>query len=193
MVVLGISGRIASGKSTVSRYIKKIKKNTLILDVDKVAKNIYSKNPVILNELRKIFGDEVFNSDGDLIYKSLAEKVFSSKTELEKLNRLMFPLIRSEVKNILNENRDKNYIIIEAAILFDCKLDLMCDYIILVDTSDERRKIFLKNKNFLDDDIELRIEGQHIKINRKKVNFIINNNNSKESLLKKVEKILKNI
>ncbi|MBU4313637.1 MAG: dephospho-CoA kinase [Actinobacteria bacterium] len=193
MVVLGITGRIASGKSTVSRYIKKIKKNTLILDVDKVAKNIYSKNPVILNELRKIFGDEVFNSDGDLIYKSLAEKVFSSKTELEKLNRLMFPLIRSEVKNILNENRDKNYIIIEAAILFDCKLDLMCDYIILVDTSDERREIFLKNKNFLDDDIELRIEGQHIKINRKKVNFIINNNNSKESLLKKVEKILKNI
>ncbi|MBE3093064.1 MAG: dephospho-CoA kinase [Chloroflexi bacterium] len=193
MVVLGISGRIASGKSTVSRYIKKIKKNTLILDVDKVAKNIYSKNPVILNELRKIFGDEVFNSDGDLIYKSLAEKVFSSKTELEKLNRLMFPLIRSEVKNILNENRDKNYIIIEAAILFDCKLDLMCDYIILVDTSDEIREIFLKNKNFLDDDIELRIEGQHIKINRKKVNFIINNNNSKESLLKKVEKILKNI
>ncbi|MBU2562840.1 MAG: dephospho-CoA kinase [Actinobacteria bacterium] len=193
MVVLGITGRIASGKSTVSRYIKKIKKNTLILDVDKVAKNIYSKNPVILNELRKIFGDEVFNSDGDLIYKSLAEKVFSSKTELEKLNKLMFPLIGSELKNILNENRDKNYIIIEAAILFDCKLDLMCDYIILVDTSDERREIFLKNKNFLDDDIELRIEGQHIKINRKKVNFIINNNNSKESLLKKVEKILKNI
>jgi len=164
-----------------------------MLDVDKVAKNIYSKNPEILNELRKIFGDEVFNSDGDLIYKSLAEKVFSSKTELEKLNRLMFPLIRSEVKNILNENRYKNYIIIEAAILFDCKLDLMCDYIILVDTSDRRREIFLKNKNFLDDDVELRIEGQHIKINRRKVNFIINNNNSKESLLKKVEKILKNI
>ncbi|MBM3703251.1 MAG: dephospho-CoA kinase [Actinobacteria bacterium] len=193
MVVLGITGRIASGKSTVSRYIKKIKRNTLMLDVDKVAKNIYSKNPEILNELRKIFGDEVFNSDGDLIYKSLAEKVFSSKTELEKLNRLMFPLIRSEVKNILNENRYKNYIIIEAAILFDCKLDLMCDYIILVDTSDRRREIFLKNKNFLDDDVELRIEGQHIKINRRKVNFIINNNNSKESLLKKVEKILKNI
>jgi len=105
----------------------------------------------------------------------------------------MFPLIRSEVKNILNENRDKNYIIIEAAILFDCKLDLMCDYIILVDNSEERREIFLKNKNFLDDDIELRIEGQYIKINRKKVNFIINNNNSKESLLKKVEKIFKNI
>lgn len=163
------------------------------MDIDKAAKNIYSKNPEVMNELRKIFGDGVFNFDGDLIYKALAEKVFSSKTELEKLNRLMFPLIRSEVKNILNENQDKNYIIIEAAILFDCKLDPMCDYIILVDTTDERREIFLKNKNFLDDDIELRIEGQHIKINRKKVDFIINNNNSKESLLKKVEKILKNI
>ena len=135
----------------------------------------------------------VFDSGGDLIYKALAEKVFSGKTELEKLDRLMFPLIRSEVKNILNENQDKNYIIIEAAILFNCKLDSMCDYIILVDTTDRRREIFLKNKNFQDTDIELRIEGQHIKIDKKKVNFVINNNSSKESLFKKVEKILKNI
>ena len=135
----------------------------------------------------------VFDSGGDLIYKALAEKVFSGKTELEKLDRLMFPLIRSEVKNILNENQDKNYIIIEAAILFNCKLDSMCDYIILVDTTDRRREIFLKNKNFQDTDIELRIEGQHIKIDKKKVNFVINNNSSKESLFKKVEKVLKNI
>jgi len=165
----------------------------LILDVDKTAKNIYSKDPKILNEIRKIFGDGVFSSDGDLIYKALAEKVFSRKTELEKLDRLMFPLIRSEVENILNENQNKNYIIIEAAILFDCELDSMCDYIILVNTTDQRREIFLKNKNFQDADIELRIEGQHIKIDKKKVNFVVNNDSSREILLKKVEKILKNI
>jgi len=105
----------------------------------------------------------------------------------------MFPLIRSEVENILNENQNKNYIIIEAAILFDCKLDPMCDYIILVNTTDRRREIFLKNKNFQDADIELRIEGQYIKIDKKKVDFVVNNDSSREILLKKVEKILKNI
>ena len=190
---MGITGRIASGKSTVTRYIKKIKKNVLILDIDRVAKNIYSKIPGVLDKLKGIFGNEIFSSDGDLIFESLAEKVFSSKIELRKLNRLMFPLIRSEVKNILSKSRDKDYIIIDAAVLFDCKLDLFCDYIILIDASDKRRGAFLKNEGFSDDNTELRIKGQHIKINKEKVTFIIYNDGSKRNLLEKVERVLKDI
>ena len=186
-------GKIASGKSSVSRYIKKFKEKVLILDVDKFAKNIYSKNTEVLNKLKKIFGDDIFNHNKNLIFSALAEKVFSSKSELNKLNRIMFPLIRREVKNVMDKNYDKNYIIIDAAILFDCKLDLLCDYIILVDTGNERRKIFLKNKNFLDDDIKLRVKGQYIKINEKNINFIIDNDGSEQDLLVKVKDILEKI
>lgn len=190
---MGITGRIASGKSTVARYIEKIKKNVLILDIDKVAKDIYSKTPEVLDKLRSLFGNEIFDSNGSLVFKSLAERVFSNKMELDKLNKLMFPLIRREVKNILNENQDKNYIIMDAAILFDCKLDLICDYIILIDTSAQRRKNFLTNEGFSDSDAELRIKGQYMKMNKEKVTFIINNDGSKRNLLEKVERILESI
>lgn len=164
-----------------------------MLDVDKVAKNIYLKTPGILKKLKALFGDEIFSPGGDLIFKSLAERVFSNKIDLKKLNRLMFPLIRDEVKNILNKSQGRSYIIIDAAILFDCKLDLFCDCVILVDTSSQRRKTFLKNEGFSDNDLKLRMEGQHLKVNKRKVNFIIRNNNSKRNLLDKVKKILKNI
>jgi len=97
------------------------------------------------------------------------------------------------VKNILSKSRDKDYIIIDAAVLFDCKLDLFCDYIILIDASDKRRGAFLKNEGFSDDNTELRIKGQHIKINKEKVTFIINNDGSKRNLLEKVERVLKDI
>lgn len=190
---MGITGRIASGKSTVSGFIKKIKKNVLILDIDKLAKSIYSKNPEILIKLKVIFGNEIFEPEGDLIFESLAEKVFSSKKDLKKLNGLMFPLIRNQVENILNKNQDKDYIIIDAAVLFDCKLDLLCDYIILVEAPGKMRETFLKSKGFSDKKVKLRMKGQHIKIKKEKVSFIIENNSSKRDLPGKVEKILEKI
>ena len=161
--------------------------------MDRLAKNIYFKKPDVLNKVREIFGDDILDYKGDLDFNSLGEKVFSNKKELEKLNRFMFPLIREEVKDLLNKNQKKDYIVVDAAVLFDCKLDLLCDYIILVETSDENRKAFLKNKNLLNNDIKLRIEGQHIKIDREKVDFFIDNNGSKDSLFKRVKDILVNI
>ena len=187
--VLGITGKVASGKSTVTRYVKKIKKGTLIIDADKIAKNIYKKDPEILEKLRQFFGEEIFDSEDNLIFKVLAEKVFSDKKELVKLNKLMFPLIRSEIENILNKNHKRDYIIIDAAILFDCGLDDLCDYIIYVKNSVRRKRLFLKNKGFSDNDIELKIDGQQIKTDKKKIDFIIDNDGSKKSLFKKVEKI----
>ena len=187
--VLGITGKVASGKSTVTRYVKKMKKGTLIIDADKIAKNIYKKDPEILEKLRQFFGEEIFDSEDNLIFKVLAEKVFSDKKELVKLNKLMFPLIRSEIENILNKNHKRDYIIIDAAILFDCGLDDLCDYIIYVKNSVRRKRLFLKNKGFSDNDIELKIDGQQIKTDKKKIDFIIDNDGSKKSLFKKVEKI----
>ncbi len=192
-MVIGITGRIASGKSTVCKYIKGIRKDALLLNIDDTAKNIYFRTPEVLNKLEKMFGSEILDTGGNLDFKSLAQKVFSDKTELMRLNRLMFPLIRREVKNILDKSCNKTYIIMEAAILFECKLDLSCDYIILVDAPVEKRKNFLKQKNFSDYDIELRMRGQYIKVNEKKVDFIIHNNGSRKDLLKKVKEILKNI
>lgn len=156
-----------------------------------MAKSIYSKNPEVLDKLKVIFGKEIFGPDGKLIFESLAEKVFSSKKDLGKLNSLMFPLIRNQVENILNNNQNKDYIIIDAAVLFDCKLDLFCDYIILVEASAKKRKTLLNSKGFSNDKIELRMKGQHIKIQKEKVTFVIDNNGSKKDLLDKVEKIIK--
>lgn len=191
--IVGITGKIASGKSTVSRYLKKIKKNALLLDVDRIAKNIYKKNPDILEKLRHSFGERIFDSQNKLIFSNLGEIVFSDERELVKLNKLMFPLIRKEVENILSGNRKRDYIIIDAAVLFDSGLDDLCDFIIYVRSSIKHRMLFLKNKGLVDDEIKLKIRGQHITIDRGKVNFIIENDSSRERLLEKIEKVASEI
>jgi len=194
-IVLGITGKIASGKSTIGKYIKKQIGNTLFIDVDKVAKNIYCKSQNVRLELMECFGKNVCNFDGAVNYKLLAEKVFSSKKELARLNNLMFGLIEQEIQKIIKANRDKRCIIIDAAILFGSNLYKLCDCIIWVKAGIERRSDFLKlkNKHFSDKDIKLRIEGQHIKIIKKLVNFEICNNGSLEDLYNEVNTIIPEI
>ena len=195
IIVLGITGKTASGKSTIGKYIKKQIGNTLFIDVDKVAKDIYCKNQNVRLGLVECFGKNVCSFDGAVNYKLLAEKVFSSKKELARLNDLMFGLIEQEIQKILKANRDKRCIIIDAAILFGSNLYKQCDCIIWVKAGKKRRNNFLKlkNKHFSDEDIELRLEGQHIKIIQKLVNFEICNNSSLEDLYNKVNIIIPEI
>jgi len=197
IIIIGIVGKTASGKSTASARIeslvKSLSKSVLVIDVDSLAKSIYCKNNSVLKDLRACFGDSIFCEDGTIKYEILANKVFSQRCELEKLNKLMFPLIISEVKELINKNIDKDFIIIDAAILFNCKLYRLCDYIILIKANVSKRKKFLKCKrtNLSDLDIKLRISGQYIKIIKKFVDFIVVNDGSKSDLQEKVDIIFK--
>jgi dephospho-CoA kinase len=197
IIVIGIVGKTASGKSTAGAYIeslaKSLSKSILVIDVDSLAKSIYCKNNSILKDLRACFGDDIFCEDGTIKYEILANKVFSQRCELEKLNKLMFPLIISEVKGFINKNMSKDFIIIDAAILFNCELYRLCDYIILIKANINKRKKLLKDKktNLSDLDIELRTGGQYIKIIKKFVDFTVVNDGSKLDLQKKVDVIFK--
>jgi len=191
--IIGITGVISSGKSTVADFLKKSGGNIKIIDVDETAKSLYGKYPEIKLKVKRVFGKDIFDKKNNIIFTKLAERVFSKEEDLMKLNRIMFPYIRKEIKKLIGSAGDYNHVIIDAAVLFGAKLDLLCDYIILVDSDKEKRKKFLKNKNLSDDEIELRIRGQHIKINNGRVDYTIINSGDEKRLLEKACSIISDI
>jgi dephospho-CoA kinase len=191
--VIGITGMISSGKSTVAEMIRETCEDVIILDVDSVAKELYEKYPEIKKKLRETFGGSIFSKDNAVIYNRLAEIVFSRRSELLKLNRIMFPCLRMEVKGLLRSFSGHKYLIIDAAVLFGAKLDIICDYIIQVDSDEKTRKNFLKNKKLSDNEIELKVRGQHIEINSKSVDYLIINDGDKEKLLHETNRVMKDI
>lgn len=190
--VIGIAGKTGCGKTCAANYLAGKLKSSIKLDVDLLAKEIYKENDSLAGKVANCFGKEVLNSDGSINYSCLGKKVFSSCTEMKKLNDLTFPLIFDRVSCFIKENSVKDYIIIDAAILFDAGLDYFCDKIILIRADAKERENFLKckNLNMRIEDIRQRIKNQKIKIKKDEVDFIIENNSSLASFYRNIDVII---
>ncbi len=189
-LIIGVVGKMASGKSTVCDYLKTLFEDAEIIDVDIVAKGIYSENPEVIGDLKHFFGETICFPDGELDYNTLALKIFSSQKNLKKINSIMFPKIKARIEVVLEEKSKRDCLIIDAAVLFDAKLSEFCDYIIWVKAEKTRRFKQLRSIcNLSDEDIITRIDGQVINIMKEKVDYIINNSGTLAELKVSVKNI----
>ncbi len=196
MEIIGITGKTGSGKSTVSAYLNLKLQNSLILDADSIAKDIYVENKEVINKLRFCFGKDIADCNGIVDFKALGSRVFSDCSEMKKLDEIMIPLIEKKIKEHISNNIDKaDYLIIDAAILFKSNIYKYCNKIVLVksDLGNRRKRLIDKNINLSETDLKYRLRNQKIRIIKDRVDFIIENNSTKKDLYEKLERILKNI
>ena len=193
--VIGITGKTGCGKSFAAGCLKENLSKSLILDVDLLAKDIYRDNNYAVQKAADFFGREILKTDGSLDFPKLGRIVFKDSSQMDKLNKLMFPLITERVAEFIKNNSDQNYIIIDAAILFDAGLDVFCDKIIYLKAHDIKREKFLKcrDSGICLEDIRQRISNQKININNNKVDFIIENNSSLEDLCENIDSVIKKL
>lgn len=130
MKIIGITGNSGSGKSTISKLISK-NYEAKIINADKIAKEMTKNNGEYLQAIRQAFGNDVIKNN-ELDRKKLADIVFLNRAEKEKLDGLTFEYVVEEIKKELeaNQNLDYQYIILDVPLLFESKLDKLCDYTI---------------------------------------------------------------
>jgi len=126
--IIGLTGGIGSGKTTVANYFKEF--GVPVYIADDAAKEVM-QSEIILSDIRKTFGDAVFE-DKTLIRQKLATIVFADQEKLQQLNAIVHPAVAQHFKTWLSTHQQSPFIIYEAAILFESGGDQKCDKIITV-------------------------------------------------------------
>ena len=135
-MILGLTGGIASGKSTASNYLKS--KGIAIVDLDKISHKVLGKNKPASKQVMKAFGKEFF-IDGRLDRHKLGRYCFENQERTALLNSIVHPFIYEEMEKQLEENKDAPIVILDAPLLIEAQLYKRCDKVMLVVSCEEQR------------------------------------------------------
>jgi dephospho-CoA kinase len=195
MMVIGLTGEIASGKSTVSAKLKGL--GAAIIDADKLARGVVSKGEIAYNRIVQCFGDGILLPSGEINRKRLGRIVFSDKKKLTLLNSITHPEIINRVKYTIHELKENGarVIVVDAAILIEMGLHKYVDsvWVVVVDRETQIKRLIERDK-FDYKDAENRINSQFTNEVRKRyADVIIDNNKPFEEVGKKIEELWNNI
>lgn len=187
-MIIGITGSIACGKSTVSNYLKS--KGYIVIDADKIGHEAldddYVKEKLIL-----AFGNEILE-DNKISRQKLGELVFGNSSNLNVLNSIIHPEIRKKILEKIDKNNDKELIFIDVALLFEAKFDDLVDKIIVVYVDKNTQLTRLMKRNSISKKEALsRIVSQMSPIEKAKLgDYTVNNNLDVINTYEQVDKVL---
>ena len=183
MKIIGLTGGIGSGKSTVLELFKILGVKTY--SADESAKKLVNTDPYLINLIKSSFGENIYDK-GQLNSKKLSDIVFEDKEKLKLLNSIIHPAVAKDFKLFLNSNNE-DYIVKEAAIIFETKSESNYDKIILIQSPLEIRiERVINRDNISRGEVIKRINNQldeNLIID--KCDYVISNEN-KEDLEDKV-------
>lgn len=198
--VIGLVGGIGSGKSAVARGLVS-RRNLVLIDADTLGHQVLKLSET-KEKIKKRFGEDVFDPQGEISRSQLAKRVFgtdvASQTAREDLNRIVHPLIRTRIHKEIQQAREKarrepgsiSGVLLDAAILLETGWADTCDAIVFVDASDEiREKRVKETRGWLPEDWKKR-EASQLRLEDKKhaAHKIINNSQTLELAIDELEK-----
>lgn len=194
MIVVGLTGGIGSGKTTVAKQFKALGIPVYIADEE--AKKLMKRYKIIKRKLIQLFGNEVY-IDGELNKPFIANIIFNDKTYLEKMNAIIHPKVNKHFKKWISK-QESAFVIKEVAILFENDGYKACDYVITVIAPiDLRMERLLKRDNTTKDKIKAIMKNQWT--DEEKImfsDFVIENikiENTKSQVVNIYEKLLKKV
>lgn len=186
-LVLGLTGSIGSGKSTVARMFQEL--GAEIINADKVGHSLLEKKEV-REGIIKNFGTSVLNEKGKIERRKLGSIVFQDKERLRELNSIIHPLMFSEIKRRITFS-EARIIIIDAAILLEAGWDSLVDKVIVVNASHQTRRKRIKESSLLGSkEVEGIIKAQFSQDEKiQRADFLIENEEGIEESKRQVERI----
>lgn len=189
--VIGLTGGIGSGKSTVADIIRSF--GCPVYEADKAAKVCIDENTKLQTEIKKLLGEEAF-SNGQYNRAFVSQKVFKDPSLLQSLNQIIHPAVQEHFKNWLLLHKTP-FVFKEAAILFESGAFEQCDQIVVVTAPKEQRiQRVVQRDGASEEQVLARMENQWPEEDKiARADFVIENTATPEALTVQVQTILKQL
>lgn len=196
MLIVGLTGGVASGKTTVSRVLKE--EGAYIIDADQMARELVRPHTPAWRKLVRAFGKDILREDGSLHRKKLADKVFTNLRQRKLLNQILHPRIRKEMERRAKEIGQKDpeaVVVIDAPLLVELGDHRKMDKLIVVTSTQTQQIERLKERDGISSEEALRIFSSQMPVEDKVklADFVIRNEGSLRETKKKTREVYKEL
>jgi len=190
MKIIGLTGGIGSGKSTVASLLAEL--GAIIIDADKIGHEVLDTDSQAREQVVAIFGNRILKADGSVNRKELGRIVFADRKALANLNHIMHPLIYQVVNTKLEQYRTQRarIVVIDAPLLIEASWATKVDTVWVVTANETNILNRLRKTGLSSEEITARIHSQLTENERAKVaDIVINNDYSSDELKLKVNSL----
>ncbi|MGF9785907.1 dephospho-CoA kinase [Bacillus velezensis] len=191
-LVIGLTGGIASGKSTVARML--IDKKITVIDADVIAKQAVEKGMPAYGQIVEAFGKDILLENGGIDRKKLGSIVFTDEQKRLKLNQIVHPAVRAEMLKQRDEAvaRKEQFVVLDIPLLYESGLDYLVGKVLVVTVpADIQLKRLIERNSLTEEEAMSRITSQMPLADKtKKADAVIDNSGSLEYTKHQLEEIL---
>ena len=196
MLIVGLTGGVASGKTAASQVLKE--EGAYVIDADQIARELVQPHQPAWNELIRAFGKEILQEDGSLHRKKLADKVFADPKQRKRLNQILHPRIKEEMGRRIKEIGQKDpqaIVVIDAPLLVELGDHHEMDKVIVVTSTQTQQIERLKERDGIGPEAALKILSSQMSLGEKVklADFIIGNEGSLEETKKRAREVFKEL
>lgn len=189
--IIGITGSIATGKSTVTAILRA--QGYPVICADKIAHTLTERGGKAFRKVASLFGKDFLKPDGEINRQEIAKLVFRNKKKRQSLEKLIHPLVQSEIRRLIRKHaKTSKFIFLDIPLLFESGMDRLCDATICVASSQKNQIARLQKFRGMNRSHALsRIRAQMpLKDKIRRADFVLKNNSTKADLKRETLKLL---
>lgn len=196
MILIGLTGGVATGKSTVAKMFKK--RGAIVIDADELAREVVQPGKPAWREIIRTFGKNILNPDHTINRRMLGTIVFPDKKKLRRLERIIHPRVARKQIELAEQAARKNpqtIVIYDVPLLFEAGIDKHVDKVVVVIANRETQIARLKKRNGLTRVDALRRIKSQMSLTKKRrlADYILDGTKDRKQLAKEVSKLLEDV
>ncbi|MGI8906348.1 MAG: dephospho-CoA kinase [Candidatus Sumerlaeaceae bacterium] len=191
-MILGLTGSLGSGKSTVAEMIRELT-GAVVIDADEITYQLQAPGGAAYGRIAEAFGPEIVKPDGTLDRKKLGAMVFADEAKRQVLNGIVHPLVRQEQLRHLDEHRSDPLVVLMVPLLFEAQMESLADRVVVVTVNEAARRERLWLRSAMQaDEVERRLRTQMNQEEKaRRADFLVDNSGALDATRQQVSELLR--